>query len=135
MGRTAPRAGPFSKLLQAEVPLKPDGSGVTSRGSSRFLALGPQEKLQRLPPLKGLAPEDREVMFLRKLKQCCVVFDFTKAINLSEEEQKEIKRETLLELLEFLLTQKITFSANVYRAVFSMVSINLFRPLPPKLIL
>jgi hypothetical protein len=40
VGRTVPRAGPFSKLLQAEVPLKPDGSGVQSRGSSRFLALG-----------------------------------------------------------------------------------------------
>jgi len=86
-----------------------------------------------LPPLKGLSPDDREMMFLRKLKQCCVVFDFTKAINLAEEEQKEIKRETLLELLEFLLTQKITFSPNVYRAVFSMVSINLFRPLPPRI--
>jgi len=82
--------------------------------------------------LKGLPPEDREAMFLRKVKQCCVVFDFTKAINLAEEEQKEIKRETLLELLEFLLTQKMTFSPNVYRAVFSMVSINLFRPLPPR---
>lgn len=133
VGRSAPpRAGPFTKLLQAEVPLKPDGTGLKSRGSSRFLVPGPQEKLQRLPPLKGIPSEDREAMFLRKVKQCCVVFDFTKPINLAEEEQKEIKRETLLELLEFLLTQKMTFSPVIYRAVFSMVSTNLFRPLPPR---
>jgi len=130
-GRTVPRAGPFNKLLQAEVPLKPDGTGLKSRGSSRFLSPGPQEKLIRLPSLK--ATEEKEALFIRKLKQCCVVFDFTKPINLAEEEQKEIKRETLLELLEFLLTQKLAFTPAIYRAVFSMVSTNLFRPLAPRL--
>lgn len=60
-------------------------------------------------------------MFIRKVRQCSVVFDFTKSINLAEAEQKEIKRETLLELVEFLLTEKLQFTGEIYKAVFDMV--------------
>lgn len=60
-------------------------------------------------------------MFLRKIKQCMVVFDFTKALEIGETEQKEIKRETLLELVEFLLTEKLAFTVDMYKAVFDMV--------------
>lgn len=62
-------------------------------------------------------------MFIRKVRQCAVVFDFTKSINLVEAEQKEIKRETLLELVEFLLTEKLQFTGEIYKAVFDMVRV------------
>lgn len=60
-------------------------------------------------------------MFIRKIRQCCVVFDFTDVINLAQAEQKEIKRETLLELVEFVLTDKLPFSPIMYKAVIAMV--------------
>lgn len=101
--------------------------------SSRFLNVGQQEKLERLPKIKSLPPEEREAMFIMKVRQCSVVFDFTDVINIGLAEQKEIKRETLLELVDFVLAEKIPFTTNVCRAVIAMVSTNLFRPLPPRL--
>jgi serine/threonine-protein phosphatase 2A regulatory subunit B' len=127
-----PKAGPLTKFLTGEIPLKPDGTGQKS-SSSRFLNLGPQEKLERLPALKAVPPAEREALFIKKLKQASVVFDFTKAINLQEAEQKEIKRETLQELVDFLITEKIPFSAALHKAAFDMLAANLFRPLPPKI--
>eukprot|EP01128_Nolandella_sp_AFSM9_P004687 TRINITY_DN2142_c0_g1_i1.p1 TRINITY_DN2142_c0_g1~~TRINITY_DN2142_c0_g1_i1.p1 ORF type:complete len:638 (+),score=168.28 TRINITY_DN2142_c0_g1_i1:38-1915(+) len=130
-----PKAGPITKfkgLAPGEILLKGANSSLKS-SSSRFLNVGPQVQLERLPQLKSLPPSEQEHMFVEKVNQCKVVFDFTKAINLAEAEQKEIKRECLLELVEFLLTEKIQFSPEMYKAVIDMIRVNLFRPLPPRL--
>eukprot|EP01124_Arcella_intermedia_P005662 TRINITY_DN1334_c0_g1_i1.p1 TRINITY_DN1334_c0_g1~~TRINITY_DN1334_c0_g1_i1.p1 ORF type:complete len:670 (+),score=115.91 TRINITY_DN1334_c0_g1_i1:212-2011(+) len=122
----------MTKYLNGEFPTKPEGTGLKS-SSSRFMNISNQETLERLPLLKSVPASERENLFLKKLKQASVVFDFSKIINLQEAEQKEIKKETLLELVDFLLTEKMKFTPPVYKAVFDMISINLFRPLPPRL--
>lgn len=45
-------------------------------------------------------------MFLKKVKQCSVVFDFTKAINITEAEQKEIKRHACPDPFNHLLASQ-----------------------------
>lgn len=99
---------------------------TTRSSSSRFLDTGePREKLERLPLLKNAAKEDIEDLFIRKVRQCRVVFDFTKS--LSDVQQKEIKRETLLELVEFVMTDRGFLTPQIYHEVIDMVrSIDLF---------
>jgi len=115
-------AGPIAKvkLGPENILVKKEGSALKS-SSSRFLNVGQQEKLERLPKLRSLPVAEREAMFILKVRQCSVVFDFTDVIHIGLAEQKEIKRETLLELVEFVLMEKIPFSANVCRAVIAMV--------------
>eukprot|EP01127_Copromyxa_protea_P018528 TRINITY_DN5853_c0_g1_i1.p1 TRINITY_DN5853_c0_g1~~TRINITY_DN5853_c0_g1_i1.p1 ORF type:complete len:638 (+),score=139.34 TRINITY_DN5853_c0_g1_i1:148-2061(+) len=131
-----PKAGQANKIKAldpSDIIVKKEGSALKS-SSSRFLNVGPQEKLEPLPKIRSLTTNaEKEAMFIRKIRQCCVVFDFTDVINLAQAEQKEIKRETLLELVEFVLTDKLPFSPIMYKAVIAMVSTNLFRPLPPRL--
>jgi serine/threonine-protein phosphatase 2A regulatory subunit B' len=128
-GTKAPRVTlKLAQLPISDIPIK-SGRGLRS-SSSRFLGQGPKEKLEKLPPIKSVAQELREEMFLRKINQCKVLFDFTKV--LAEVEQKEIKRETLLELVEYILTEKGVLTPTVYKELTDMISVNLFRPLPPR---
>jgi hypothetical protein len=48
------------------------------------------------------------------------LFDFTKV--LADVEQKEIKREILLELVEYLLTEKGVLTPQVYKELTDMVT-------------
>jgi len=48
-------------------------------------------------------------------------------------EQKEIKRDVLLELVEYILTESGISTPNIYKELIEMVAGNLFRPLPPRL--
>jgi serine/threonine-protein phosphatase 2A regulatory subunit B' len=63
---------------------------------------------------------ERHDLFIRKIRQCSVVFDFTDP--LADLQGKEIKRQTLTELVEYITTQRGFISEPVYPEVFSMVS-------------
>jgi hypothetical protein len=68
---------------------------------------------------KGVAPERREELFIRKIQQCKVLFDFTKP--LVDIEQKEIKREVLLELVDYISTEKGVLTPPIYKELTEMV--------------
>lgn len=75
----------------------------------------------------------REALFRQKLQLCCNVFDFEEAD--SDVRAKEIKRETLVELAEYVNTpvgQKI-FTEAIMPDIVEMVRVNLFRTLPPQI--
>jgi len=92
-------------------------------------------------------PSERPQLFIRKLHQCRVVFDFNDAS--SELKGKQIKAATLHEMLEYITTQRGVITENVYPEVVTMVrssdrltgrkghlvysqfSTNLFRSIPP----
>jgi serine/threonine-protein phosphatase 2A regulatory subunit B' len=100
--------------------------------SSRFLDEGkPREKLERLPLLRSVSSDEVEALVLKKLKQCRVVFDFTKP--LSDVGQKDIKRDALLELVEYFSLNRGFLTVNIYKEITEMIAVNLFRPLPPHL--
>lgn len=61
----------------------------------------------------------RQDLFVKKLRQCSVVFDFHDAF--SDLAGKEIKRQALTELVEYVTTTKNVIIEIIYPEVFSMV--------------
>ena len=64
--------------------------------------------------------EERTNLFIRKLEQCCYIFDFTDPM--SELKAKEIKRAALNEILDYISCYKGVLSEPVYPEVVRMVS-------------
>ncbi|MBA0675571.1 hypothetical protein Goari_017108 [Gossypium aridum] len=85
-----------------------------------------------LPSFKDIPNSEKQNLFIRKLNLCRVVFDFSDPTkNLKE---KDIKRQTLLELVDYVSSANGKFSEIVIQEFVKMVSLNLFRPLtsPPR---
>lgn len=61
----------------------------------------------------------RQDLFLRKIKQCTVVFDFSDPS--AELREKEIKRQTLQDILEYISMNRGVLSENVYPEITNMV--------------
>ncbi|KAF5401308.1 Serine/threonine protein phosphatase 2A regulatory subunit, partial [Paragonimus heterotremus] len=74
--------------------------------------------------------EKRDELFVQKLNQCSVVFDFVPDI-LSDLKDKEIKRDALHELTEYLIDNSGAITDAIHPEVVRMVEANLFRTLPP----
>ena len=73
-----------------------------------------------------------QALFKQKLQLCGVIFNFDDVE--SDARGKELKRETLLELAEYVnspVGQKI-FTESLMPDVVEMVRLNLFRTLPPQ---
>ncbi|XP_061915342.1 serine/threonine-protein phosphatase 2A 56 kDa regulatory subunit delta isoform [Entelurus aequoreus] len=97
--------------------------------SSRF-SVSRNRELQKLPALKDAPAMDREDLFLQKLQQCCVLFDFV-SDPLSDLKFKEVKRAGLLEMVDYITHNTDVLSESIYPEAVVMFSINLFRTLPP----
>uniref|UniRef100_A0A8C5GYY0 Serine/threonine protein phosphatase 2A regulatory subunit n=1 Tax=Gouania willdenowi TaxID=441366 RepID=A0A8C5GYY0_GOUWI len=97
--------------------------------SSRF-SLTKNRELHKLPSLKDVPPADREELFVQKLRQCCVLFDFI-SDPLSDLKYKEVKRAGLNEMLDYITHSKEVVTESIYPEAVIMFSINLFRTLPP----
>ncbi|XP_076268283.1 serine/threonine-protein phosphatase 2A 56 kDa regulatory subunit gamma isoform-like isoform X4 [Rhynchophorus ferrugineus] len=89
-----------------------------------------QTPIKQLPLLKEAAPSEREELFIQKLRQCCVLFDFA-SDPLSDLKWKEIKRTALIEMVEFVTQNKAVITESVYPEAVNMFAMNLFRTLPP----
>jgi serine/threonine-protein phosphatase 2A regulatory subunit B' len=93
-----------------------------------------------------IPPSERPQLFIKKLHQCRVLFDFNDAS--AELKGKQIKAQTLHEMLEYITTQRGVITENVYPEVVNMVrslsclasaailmapqfATNLFRSIPP----
>ncbi|CAH8428606.1 unnamed protein product [Schistosoma turkestanicum] len=98
--------------------------------SSRF-GVPKSRELNPLPLVKDADnQEKREELFIEKLKQCSVVFEFVPDI-LSDLKDKEVKRAALHELTEYLTENSGIITDAIYPEVIRMVEANLFRTLPP----
>jgi len=86
-------------------------------------------ELEALPLLKETPVDQQEELFLLKLRQCCVIFDFSDCI--SDLKSKEIKRACLNEIVDYITVTRNCLTENVYPEVIQMVSMNLFRVLSP----
>ncbi|KAK4759874.1 hypothetical protein SAY87_023005 [Trapa incisa] len=87
---------------------------------------------EALPGFKDVPSSEKQNLFIGKLSLCCVVFDFTDPTKNTKE--KDIKRQTLLELVDYITSANGKFSEVVMQEIVKMVSINLFRNLttPPR---
>ncbi|KAK4798413.1 hypothetical protein SAY86_030739 [Trapa natans] len=87
---------------------------------------------EALPGFKEVPNSEKQSLFIRKLGLCCVVFDFTDPTKNTKE--KDIKQQTLLELVDYITCANGKFAEVVMQEIVRMVSVNLFRNLttPPR---
>ncbi|KAL9397551.1 hypothetical protein Peur_011804 [Populus x canadensis] len=83
---------------------------------------------EALPSFRDVPNSEKHNLFMKKLNMCCVVFDFSDPYkNLKE---KDIKRQTLHELLDYISTVTSKFNEIAMQEITRMVAANLFRTLP-----
>ncbi|XP_032521365.1 serine/threonine-protein phosphatase 2A 56 kDa regulatory subunit gamma isoform-like isoform X2 [Danaus plexippus] len=112
-------------------PRPPGWNGQPRRhGSSRFNVHNHNQELVKLPPIKDAPAGEREQLFVQKLRQCCLLFDFADE-PLSDLKWKEVKRAALLEMVEYVTSQRGVITEAIYPEAVNMFAINLFRTLPP----
>ena len=117
------------------------GSGVVVNHASRVTApnsasgavaapvVSPSVTIESLPLFKDVPASERQALYLHKLQICSHVLDFTDPLKSVRE--KEIKRQTLMELIEFIQSGSGKIHETVQEEMVKMVSVNIFRCLPP----
>ncbi|GER33302.1 serine/threonine protein phosphatase 2Aregulatory subunit B [Striga asiatica] len=83
---------------------------------------------EALPSFRDVPNGEKQNLFIRKMNLCCQVFDFTDPTK--DVKEKEIKRQTLVELVDYIASANGKFGENVLQDIIRMVSANLFRTLP-----
>ncbi|XP_037359785.1 serine/threonine-protein phosphatase 2A 56 kDa regulatory subunit gamma isoform isoform X3 [Talpa occidentalis] len=123
-------APPPAVSSKIKVPLaQPILKKEKRQNSSRF-SISNNRELQKLPSLKDVPPADQEKLFIQKLRQCCVLFDFV-SDPLSDLKWKEVKRAALSEMVEYITHSRSVVTEPVYPEVVHMFAVNMFRTLPP----
>eukprot|EP00559_Dactyliosolen_fragilissimus_P003620 CAMPEP_0184865070 /NCGR_PEP_ID=MMETSP0580-20130426/16845_1 /TAXON_ID=1118495 /ORGANISM="Dactyliosolen fragilissimus" /LENGTH=607 /DNA_ID=CAMNT_0027364091 /DNA_START=27 /DNA_END=1850 /DNA_ORIENTATION=- len=91
----------------------------------------PMSAIQDLPALRDSPPNKREELFLKKLKLCSVIFAFDDPT--ADKHGKDTKRQTLLELVDYVNTQagQKIFTEAVMSDLMACVTANVCRALPP----
>ncbi|KAL1812918.1 hypothetical protein ACET3Z_022983 [Daucus carota] len=83
---------------------------------------------EALPGFREVPSSEKHSLFIKKLNMCCVLFDFNDASkNLKE---KDIKRQTLLELVDYISSVTSKFNEVTMQEITKMIAANLFRALP-----
>ncbi|KAG9303944.1 hypothetical protein G9A89_005854 [Geosiphon pyriformis] len=124
-----PKRDPLNRLKNTPKDVIPISKAPRRQRSSRFHVTEKVE-LENLPNFNEVSVDKRQELFLRKLGQCAVIFDFNDAS--AELKGKEIKRSTLTELLEYITTNRGVITEPIYPEVVSMFALNLFRTIPPQ---
>jgi serine/threonine-protein phosphatase 2A regulatory subunit B' len=65
-------------------------------------------------------PSEQQDLFIKKLQQCCVVFDFMDPV--SDLKSKEVKRACLNELVDYITATRGVLSEPAYPEVVRLVS-------------
>jgi len=106
--------------------------GAQARRRSSNSQNNNQIVLQELPSLRDTPATKREELFRKKLELCSICFDFDDAT--ADKRGKEIKRATLLELVDYVNApsgQKI-FTDGLMPDIMDCVRANICRALPPQ---
>ncbi|THU99313.1 protein phosphatase 2A regulatory B subunit [Dendrothele bispora CBS 962.96] len=126
---TPPRNTTLNRLRAGPKDIIPMvGKPPRKQRSSRFVVTEKVE-IERLPPFMETPPAERSQLFIRKLHQCRVLFDFNDAS--ADLKGKQIKAQTLHEMLEYITTQRNVITESIYPEVVNMFASNLFRSIPP----
>ncbi|XP_069675196.1 serine/threonine-protein phosphatase 2A 56 kDa regulatory subunit gamma isoform isoform X4 [Periplaneta americana] len=120
---------PPTQINKIKYPGPPHIKKDKRQSSSRF-NISKNRELQKLPLLKDATTNERDELFVQKIRQCCVLFDFV-ADPLSDLKWKEVKRAALHEMVEFVTTQRGVITEVIYPEAVNMFAVNLFRTLPP----
>jgi serine/threonine-protein phosphatase 2A regulatory subunit B' len=108
---------------------EPKGKAASSAGSGQMQVSKRQEQaggFAALPKLREAPPGERTELFRRKMEACTVVLDFT---NEATQPEREAKRQTLLEIVEYVNNTRNCFNEALMVDVVNMVGANIFRAL------
>ncbi|XP_061693318.1 serine/threonine-protein phosphatase 2A 56 kDa regulatory subunit delta isoform isoform X2 [Syngnathoides biaculeatus] len=130
LGSSSSSAPPPTQLHKIKYCGGPQVAKKERRHSSSRFSVSGNRELSKLPALKDAAAMDREELFVQKLRQCCVLFDFV-SDPLSDLKFKEVKRAGLHEMLDYITHDTDALTEAIYPEVVGMFSVNLFRTLPP----
>ena len=98
--------------------------------SSRFdISEQRHRDLEKLPGFHEVPPNRRQDLFMQKIDQCNIIFDFNDPT--ADMKSKEIKRLALHELLDYVANNRSVITEPMYPRVVEMFAKNLFRPIPP----
>jgi serine/threonine-protein phosphatase 2A regulatory subunit B' len=107
----------------------PEGLRTPRRQHSSRFEISPNRDLEKLPGFHDVPPNRRQELFMQKIDQCNVIFDFNDAS--ADMKSKEIKRLALHELLDYVANNRQVIVEAMYPKVVEMFAKNLFRPIPP----
>ncbi|KAJ9097446.1 Serine/threonine-protein phosphatase 2A 56 kDa regulatory subunit delta isoform [Naganishia adeliensis] len=128
-GGTPPKAGTLRGLRGPKDTIPIVGKSPRKQRSSRF-HVTERVDLDKLPGFMEVPPQERNDLFIQKLHQCSVVFDFNDASG--DMKGKQVKAQTLHEMLEYITTQRGVITEQIYPEVVNMFASNLFRSIPPQ---
>lgn len=128
-GADAQRTAP----IRQSVVARPMSKEKPSTGGSAFSGFNTASittaYAEQLPTFRDVPASERQALFSKKLQLCSFTFEFMDATSCVRE--KEIKRQTLLELVDYVNTGHGKFTEAVFDDIIHMLSSNLFRALPP----
>ena len=108
------------------------GSGRSNSAKRMSSAVFPASMvagIEPLVPFKDVPNAEKMNLFVSKVSLCCVTFDFTDPNKNTVE--KDVKGQTLLELVDFVASRSMKFSESAILAMCRMCAVNLFRDFPP----
>lgn len=115
---------------------KGSGSRAVNRGSKKDeqRPLTKADLLKQIATFQETSAVNKPTLFVHKLRLCQVMFDWEEYSSPKDNRVKEIKRQQLLELVEFLGAgkNKSLFTEAVLIEIINMAGANLFRALPPQ---
>ncbi|KAH7318184.1 phosphatase 2A regulatory B subunit-domain-containing protein [Stachybotrys elegans] len=127
-----PKAGQKSLLIHRGIDNRdaiPEGLRTPRRQHSSRFDISAHRELDKLPGFHEVPPNRRQDLFMEKIDQCNVIFDFNDASG--DMKSKEIKRLALHELLDYVANNRQVITEPMYPRVVDMFAKNLFRPIPP----
>ncbi|KAJ1344474.1 hypothetical protein BSLG_001034 [Batrachochytrium salamandrivorans] len=115
-----PKSGALNRMKNAVGKDMPVSTKAPRRQRSSRFHITEKVELERLPAFKDVAASERQDIFIRKIQQCNVLFDFNDA--LSDLKCKEIKRHTLSELVDYVSNNRGVITEQVYPEIMNMVN-------------
>ncbi|KAL2487328.1 Serine/threonine protein phosphatase 2A 57 kDa regulatory subunit B' beta [Abeliophyllum distichum] len=107
----------------------PSNSAQHQLSSAVLTAPPAPDTIENLPMFRDVPISERQNLFLRKLQNCCFQFDFSDTLKMVRE--KEIKKQTLIELVDFIQSGSSKITETNQEELIRMISVNIFRCLPP----
>lgn len=122
------------KQLAKKEPVTTSSESKVVNPSSKPIPelLTKADLLKPIPTFQETAGPHKQNLFIHKLKLCQIMFDWNES-NLSDNRAKDVKRQQLLELVEYIGKNKNIYTDPVLTEIVQMVAENLFRTLPPKI--
>ncbi|XP_073007220.1 serine/threonine protein phosphatase 2A 57 kDa regulatory subunit B' kappa isoform [Typha latifolia] len=107
----------------------PARSATVKRMSSAVFPSSVVAGIEPLVSFKDVSNAEKQNLCISKLNLCCVIFDFSDSNKNSAE--KDIKRQTLLDIIDYVNAGSARFTEPVIAASCKMFADNLFRVFPP----